>query len=164
MLFSTAQLLLMIAAATIGTAGGFAIFDAYRARLRAGRGQCSRCGKPWSAAYPDADRFLVQGREVCSPCASDLRNRLPRLLRQLGWVSALGIGWLVYEVGFMRALGGYFTISGMALALAIPVSFGGMTIFALAAAARRNRQVLGTSNIAIGVKPSSALRAPNEEL
>lgn len=163
MLFSTAQLLLMIAAASIGTAGGFAIFDAYRARLRATRGQCSRCGKPWSAAYPDADRFLVQGREVCSPCATALRSRLPQLLRRLGWVTALGIGWLVYEVGFMRALGGYFTISGMALALAIPVSFGGLTVLALAASARRNRRVLEGSHVPL-VEPTSALRAPNEEL
>jgi hypothetical protein len=141
-LFSATELLLMIAGATSGIAGGYAIFDAYRARRRAERGECARCGQPWAAAYPDADRFLVQGREVCSPCATVLRKRLPILLRRLGWVGAIGVAWVAYEVGVRAALGGYFSLSHLGSALALPTLFGGATVSILAMAARRNRLAL----------------------
>lgn len=150
-LLSVAELLLLIAAGVTGVASGFALFDAVRARRRLASGRCSRCGQPWSAAYPDADRYLVQGREVCSPCASALRERLPRLLRRLGWVGAFGVGWIVYELGVASALGGHFSLSRLALGLTLPLVFTGSTVAALALAARRNRQALAAGPTPAGL-------------
>jgi hypothetical protein len=157
-LLSVAELWLVIAGTMAGIASGFAIFESYRARTRLAAGKCSRCGQPWSTAYPDADRYLIQGREVCAPCSSTLRTRLPRLLRRLGWVGAACAAGILYGLGVQPALEGRFVIAKLASALAIPVLFSATTLAVLALAARRNRHVLATT------KGASLLRAPNEEL
>jgi hypothetical protein len=151
-LFSHAELLLLIAAGASGIAGGFALFDAWRARRRLGAGRCSRCGQPWSSAYPDAERYLVQGREVCAPCASALRDRLPRLLRGFGLVGTAGVSWVLWELGLQPALQGYFSLARLGIGLALPLVLTAATATTLALAVRRNRDTLVASaeNPALG--------------
>ena len=158
-LFSSVEILLMIGGATTGITAAYALFDARRARKRLENGQCSRCGKPWSAAYPDAERFLVSGREVCAPCASALRERLPRLVRRVGWVSVLGLSWLAYELGIQPLLNGVFSPIRLVTFLALPVAFGAATVVGLKIAARQNRLALGSAASSEDPQPGHLTRS-----
>ena len=157
-LLSASEILLLIASGVAGVTSGFAVFDALRARQRLAAGKCSRCGQPWSAAYPDPERYLVQGREVCGPCATILRDRLPRLMRRLGWVGAFAVGWILFELGLQPALESRLSVGWLMTGLSLPVLFSATTIAALALAARRNRAVLGAS------RQPEQLGAPDDEL
>jgi hypothetical protein len=157
-LLSTSELLLLIVAGATGVSAGFALFDFWRARQRLAAGKCSRCGQLWSAAYPDPDRYLVQGREVCAPCADALRDRLPRLLRRLSWVAVLGTSWIFYELGVQPVLEGRFVLKGLFIGLSLPVLFSATAISALALAARKNREALASGkNVALARAPDGQL-------
>ena len=136
--------LTIVSVAALGTTT-FTLLDRWRARRRNDSGRCSRCGQPWAAAYPDPSRYLVQGTEICAPCAGVLRDRLPAWIRRLAWTFAFAPAWTSWEVGLAPLLGGWFKLGGL-MWLGTPVLGVAAAASVLALAARQNRRALARTH------------------
>src|SRR5580693_6208038 len=76
--FTAGQLTWGVVIAGTALVGGFAIFDRWRGAARNRRGLCARCGAQWAAHYPEVDRSVVGGKEICAPCTRTLRVNVAR--------------------------------------------------------------------------------------
>lgn len=143
--FGGIQIEMAIAASVAAVTSGFALYDRWRSRRRNAHACCARCGEPWANAYPDPTRFLVQGAEICAPCAQLLRDRMPLLFRRLKWTVALGTGWMFYETGLVPIMGGWFAPAHLLSWIVWPIAFAGGAVTVLSIARLQNLAVLGSS-------------------
>jgi hypothetical protein len=140
----TREILLFVFSAVAGTTVSFGVFDRWRGRRRNAQGECARCGRSWSSLYPSIDRFLVQGRHVCEPCADALRARLPKLVKILIATGLIGASWIVFEFGIGNRHG---SLTRWLLGLSGPVGLTAATYVGLLWAKRQNRAALRDSRV-----------------
>jgi hypothetical protein len=152
----TRDILLFVFGAVTGSTLSFGLFDRWRSRRRNANAACARCGQPWAARYPSVERFLVQGREVCEPCATALRRRIPGLMRVLVIVGMIGAGWIVLEFGTGTRNGAPSSLMRWLLGLSGPIGLPVVTLAALAWAKRQNRQAIRAAEARSGIAPTES--------
>lgn len=160
----TREILLFVFGAVTGSTLSFALFDRWRSRRRNANATCARCGHSWSALYPSVERFLVQGREVCEPCAASLRGRIPGLMRTLGIVAMVGAGWIVFEFGMQTRSGAPTSLMRWLLGLSGPIGLPVVTLTALAWAKRQNRQALRAAEAHARIAPTDSFDPAGEDV
>jgi hypothetical protein len=164
--FGGIQIEIAITASIAALTTGFALYDRWRARHRNAHACCARCGQHWAHAYPDPTRFLVQGAEICAPCAQLLRERMPVLMRRLMWTVAIGTGWMLYEAGLVPVLGGWFAPAHLLSWIVWPLALAGGAITVLSIARRQNLAVLNSRvrvmELADGSGPAAVLPISSE--
>jgi hypothetical protein len=152
----TRDILMFVFGAVTGSTLSFGLFDRWRSRRRNANAACARCGQPWSVRYPSVERFLVQGREVCEPCAAALRGRIPRLMRALIIVGMVGAGWIAFEFGMGTLNGAPSSWMRWLLGLSGPIGLPVATLAALAWAKRQNRQALRAAEARSRIAPTDS--------
>lgn len=92
---------------------GIWALNQWRAKRRNGYGECAVCGQPWSLAT-QSDRYLLQGRLVCSTCAQ-------RAKRRMAWQFVGLVAAAAYATGSVL-------MAGEVVLVALPVVsvFGGL--------------------------------------
>ena len=88
--------------------------DRLRARRRNARGECALCGQSWPSAARD-DRYLIQGRLVCSVCALRAKHRM-------AWQFGILVGAATFATSQILQTGSPVVL----IALPIVSVFGGM--------------------------------------
>lgn len=72
-------------------AAGLWIGGRFRARRRNARGECAMCRQSWVSTSAE-ERYLIQGRLICSRCAGRARQRIAWQLIGLAGCTALATG------------------------------------------------------------------------
>ena len=147
--FTAGQLTWGVVIAATTLVAGFAIFDRRRGSARNRRGQCARCGAPWAARYPEVDRAVVGGHEICAPCTRTVRVNVERGLIGVVVASAfVGVATVVSN-GFDIIRGG-INFGWHPLLYWVPstVALGAVALVGLDRLKRWNRTALATPSAA----------------
>ena len=158
MLFSTAQLLAGILGASTTAVAVGSTWLRRRGVSRNAHGRCARCGAAWAERYPEVERALVDGVEICVSCRNTLQVRTVRGAAAVLGTVALVAGATVLSNGYDIAIGNQ-AFSWNALLYWVPPTAVALTVAAvlLRRAVRRNRASLAASGVGVPLVPANTI-------